>query len=700
MAFLSFHSRQLSLPLNVEIWLDTAGYIERQAGCFVSARLLFLLLLLLLYTSVMPNVHPASPDTRYTQPTLPILYNGNPLDSLVYTYCEPICNGCGKKLPSGKVGFVRRPIKIKPTKSILADAFLPNRDGSAWSFPYSYNLDAPLPIETGPKETHQPIALTDGPAQTYNHGREYQNKLATGRYDPVPSNLYHRDAALPPPAPSPILEPQSPTYSRAHAAPATETRHRCAVCGRYRSPSYQHRHPIIPGQIPPTSVCRKCRFTYTSSGDSTESDESDRRSRGRRRSRKRRSRSRPIFDKEPSAQPAPIPQILQAPAPQTSQPQEPPTPAPPPPPPPPPPQPQPQPLATKVESSPPIFHFCPNPPGLFLTAVLSRATTRSPTIETHAALVTIRCTAGVITIKTATMAIAATENPGSIPPESPGASMTFREPSPLRQAERPVVKDANSWSMPATGNWDDSNERVRKPRPPTPSPSPVRERRYVEPHQLSSSLRGTRPPQAKICRFASDEPQNQPNVQYQTWEVDRPKRQYSRVISRGDDNNNEESGWYDTPDYERPISTRPSRNVSMPRRPSRVETDRPPSEILIVPKPRRQFEVRYGTYQPEQQRDYEYREPRSETRFKHYEPSNPRRVTTVNRRSYAYPVVRDEQEEEDTGQGYSDPRYEKWNKSRYASHEIIEGPRGTYNPPATRDPSGQQYKARERSVVW
>ncbi|DAA77582.1 TPA_exp: hypothetical protein A8136_6128 [Trichophyton benhamiae CBS 112371] len=307
-----------------------------------------------------------------------------------------------QKLPSGKVGFVRRPIKIKPTRSILADAFLPNRDGSAWSFPYSYNLDAPLPIDpTGPKETHQPIPLTDGPAQMYNHGREYQHQLATRRYDPVPSNLYHRDAALYPPAPSPILEPQSPTYSRVHAAPATETRHRCA--------------------IPPTSVCRKCRFTYTSSGDSTESDESDRRSRGRRRRRRRRSRSRPIFDKEPSAQPAPISQILQAPAPQTSQLQEPPTPAPAPapPPPPPPPPPQPQPLATKVESSPPIFHF-------FLTAVLNRATNRSPTIETHAAPVAIICTAGVITIRIATMAIATTENPGSIPPESLGASMTFR----------------------------------------------------------------------------------------------------------------------------------------------------------------------------------------------------------------------------------------------------------------------------------
>lgn len=515
-----------------------------------------------------------------------------------------------QKLPSGKVGFVRRPIKIKPTRSILADAFLPNRDGSAWSFPYSYNLDAPLPIETGPKEPHQPIPLMDGPAQMYNHGREYQHQLATRRYDPVPSNLYHRDGALPPPAPSPILEPQSPTYSRVHAAPATETRHRCAVCGRYRSPSYQHRHPIILGQIPPTSVCRKCRFTYTSSGDSTESDESDRRSRGRRRRRRRRSRSRPIFDKEPSAQPAPIPQILQAPAPQTSQLQEPPTPAPAPAPPPPPPPPQPQPLATKVESSPPIFHFCPNPPGLCTlrsqrnshdyglpTPISSPHCCTEPSYQSlpdyrdtcssccyhmhsrrhyHQDCHHGHCYHREPRLYTSRKS-RSFDDVQVIPSDGPRRPCNHREPSPLRQAERTVVKNANSWSMPATGNWDDSNERVRKPRSPTPSPSPVRERRYAEPHQLSSSLRGTRPPQAKICRFASDEPQSQPNVQYQTWEDDRPKRQYSRVISRGDDNNNEESGWYDTPEYERPISMRPSRNVSMQRRPSRVETDRAPS---------------------------------------------------------------------------------------------------------------------------
>ncbi|KAM5436745.1 hypothetical protein McanCB21832_002480 [Microsporum canis] len=87
-----------------------------------------------------------------------------------------------QKLPSGKVGFVRRPIKIKPTKSILADAFLPNRDGPAWTPPYTCNLDPPPTDTIDLKDTNRPLPLTDGPSQSYHHCRECQ--LAARKYDP------------------------------------------------------------------------------------------------------------------------------------------------------------------------------------------------------------------------------------------------------------------------------------------------------------------------------------------------------------------------------------------------------------------------------------------------------------------------------------------------------------------------------------
>ncbi|KAM5494804.1 hypothetical protein MaudMau93_000102 [Microsporum audouinii] len=94
-----------------------------------------------------------------------------------------------QKLPSGKVGFVRRPIKIKPTKSILADAFLPNRDGPAWTPPYTCNLDPPPTDTIDLKDTNRPLPLMDGPSQSYHHCRECQ--LAARKYDPVVSSLGH-----------------------------------------------------------------------------------------------------------------------------------------------------------------------------------------------------------------------------------------------------------------------------------------------------------------------------------------------------------------------------------------------------------------------------------------------------------------------------------------------------------------------------
>ncbi|KAM5441390.1 hypothetical protein MferCBS31731_003461 [Microsporum ferrugineum] len=87
-----------------------------------------------------------------------------------------------QKLPSGKVGFVRRPIKIKPTKSILADAFLPNRDGPAWTPPYTCNLDPPPTDTIDLKDANRSLPLMEGPSQSYHHCRECQ--LAARKYDP------------------------------------------------------------------------------------------------------------------------------------------------------------------------------------------------------------------------------------------------------------------------------------------------------------------------------------------------------------------------------------------------------------------------------------------------------------------------------------------------------------------------------------
>ncbi|MCJ1398526.1 hypothetical protein MMC11_001726 [Xylographa trunciseda] len=46
--------------------------------------------------------------------------------------------------------------------------------------------------------------------------------------------------------------------------------HSCSSCGKYRSASYQSRHPLAPGEFPKSGTCRRCIRKHTSSEDSEE----------------------------------------------------------------------------------------------------------------------------------------------------------------------------------------------------------------------------------------------------------------------------------------------------------------------------------------------------------------------------------------------------------------------------------------------
>ena len=46
--------------------------------------------------------------------------------------------------------------------------------------------------------------------------------------------------------------------------------HTCSSCGKYRSASYQSRHPLAPGEIPKSGTCRRCIREHTSSEESEE----------------------------------------------------------------------------------------------------------------------------------------------------------------------------------------------------------------------------------------------------------------------------------------------------------------------------------------------------------------------------------------------------------------------------------------------
>ena len=73
---------------------------------------------------------------------------------------------------------------------------------------------------------------------------------------------------------------------------------KCSICGRNRSPRYQWKHRLGPGQIPGPNVCRNCRDEATDSEDGSDEFEDERRhrkDRARSQSQARsRSRSRSI----------------------------------------------------------------------------------------------------------------------------------------------------------------------------------------------------------------------------------------------------------------------------------------------------------------------------------------------------------------------------------------------------------------------
>ena len=57
----------------------------------------------------------------------------------------------------------------------------------------------------------------------------------------------------------------TPTYTNGTGRVVTSYQQTCASCGKFRSASWQARHPLVPGVTPVPSVCRKCHGKSTSS---------------------------------------------------------------------------------------------------------------------------------------------------------------------------------------------------------------------------------------------------------------------------------------------------------------------------------------------------------------------------------------------------------------------------------------------------
>ena len=83
-------------------------------------------------------------------------------------------------------------------------------------------------------------------------GRKYRDRYyydrATDTYRPLAATQY-----------------ATPTCANGTGRVVTSYQQTCASCGKFRSASWQARHPLVPGVTPIPRVCRKCHGKYTSS---------------------------------------------------------------------------------------------------------------------------------------------------------------------------------------------------------------------------------------------------------------------------------------------------------------------------------------------------------------------------------------------------------------------------------------------------
>lgn len=220
----------------------------------------------------------------------------------------------------GRPYFVRKKLKLPSTRSLLADALAPKRrslslfrhpkkDFLTTSGPVSTPLSfparttgssvgrstTPVMLPSQPEGVMYPLPYPApylAPPQTSQENRvpSVQQHLLghAPRHQFVPFGMYspgltssHSFAAQPlPPGPRALSPPCAIT--------ADDSKYKCSMCGRSRSPRYHYNHPVPPGELPKNTTSSRCRDTGTESEESYESTgQSTRYSRNRSRSRGR-----------------------------------------------------------------------------------------------------------------------------------------------------------------------------------------------------------------------------------------------------------------------------------------------------------------------------------------------------------------------------------------------------------------------------
>ena len=204
--------------------------------------------------------------------------------------------------------------KLPTATDLISSALVPRRARS-FQLPFSRAfrsdfqiLPAPFPVSNPSGASQLALAMYPYQAPLQDGTNQRQRTFGSAKYEPQRFPAPHPNMyPIPPPMnpfptqPLPLqayqqhpLPPGARMISPPRFPTADDLKYKCGVCGRFRSPRYHYKHPIPPGELPKSTVCRRCReeATDTEDEDSDSYEERTPRSRSRRSVRRARSLSR------------------------------------------------------------------------------------------------------------------------------------------------------------------------------------------------------------------------------------------------------------------------------------------------------------------------------------------------------------------------------------------------------------------------
>ncbi len=179
---------------------------------------------------------------------------------------------------------------------------LPNHDGPVFvrrrrkSFANPFGVPSVTSLWAAPRESQSPAIAY------YQQHPQCSMMVTQPPTYTLPPQVVQPPAYLGLPPPAPAVETTTTTTTQVDVQPpSAPSKHSCAACGKFRSPRYQYRHPLAPGETPRPTLCRKCVKQHTSSEEFDEIEHARRKKKEQEARQRRRHRSYSSDDWESSS---------------------------------------------------------------------------------------------------------------------------------------------------------------------------------------------------------------------------------------------------------------------------------------------------------------------------------------------------------------------------------------------------------------